>query len=181
MSAAAASVVEVVRPRVWVGCLGCYNAGRLMGRWVNAEDAADLSPEDVHGRPSSHEELRCLDLESFPEGTGEMSPMNAVPWGELFADLQDEDHWEPLVKWYESGGHVECSDDAPDYSSFLDHYQGCYPSFGDYLSDFIEELHRDWPEEAVRYFDYDQYERDASFDYTVLDAPDGGVYVFSEF
>ena len=47
MSAAAASVVEVVRPRVWVGCLGCYNAGRLVGRWVDAEDAADLSPEDV--------------------------------------------------------------------------------------------------------------------------------------
>lgn len=177
------STCSTVRPSVWIGCLACYNTGSLVGNWYPAEEAGDITPEDIHDYDcaTGHEELWVFDHEGFPEGTGEMSPMNAVPWGELFADLQDEDHWEPLVKWYENGGHVECSDDAPDCSSFLDHYQGHYPSFGDYLSDYIDQMREDWPEEAVRYFDYDQYERDASFDYTVLDAADGGVYVFSEF
>jgi hypothetical protein len=28
-------------PRVWVGCLGCYNAGRLRGVWITAEEMLD--------------------------------------------------------------------------------------------------------------------------------------------
>lgn len=168
-----------VRPSVWIGCLACYNAGKLVGNWYLAEEAGDITPEDIHDDKTDHDELWVFDHEGFPEGTGEMSPVDAVPWGELFTDLQNEDLWEPLIKWYENGSHVECVDGTPDYSSFFDHYQGHYSSFGDFLNDYIEELHRDWPEEAVRYFDYDKYERDALFDYTVLDASDGGVYVFS--
>ena len=37
-----------------------------------------------------------------------------------------------------------------------------------------------WPENAIRYFDAEAYERDARFDYTVLDADDGDVYVFAD-
>ena len=179
MSAAAASVVEVVRPRVWVGCLGCYNAGRLVGRWVNAEDAADLSPEDVHGRPSSHEELRCLDLEGFPEGTGEMSPSAAVLWGELFEEV-GETQWPALLVWVESGCYVADSDDLPCASDFEDAYLGEWDSFDDYAAQLAEDigLTDGWPEEALRYFDWEAWTRDLQFDYIVADAPEGGVYLF---
>lgn len=35
-----------------------------------------------------------------------------------------------------------------------------------------------WSEEAIRCFDDDAYERDVRYDYAVLDAPDGGVFMF---
>ena len=44
-------------PRVWVGCLVCYNADRLLGCWIDAADANEITPEDLHGCPTSHEEL----------------------------------------------------------------------------------------------------------------------------
>lgn len=179
MSAAAAFAVEVVRPRVWVGCLGCYNAGRLVGRWVNAEDAADLSPEDVHGRPSSHEELWCLDLEGFPYGTGELSPSTASKWGDLFAGV-GECQWGALLAWVESGCCILDSDDLPIVSEFEERFCGCWDSFRDFADFEVEEtgLLSGVPDEIARYFDYDAYARDLRFDYIVADAPEGGVYLF---
>lgn len=60
-------------PRVWIGCLACYNAGRLVGDWHDASDAEEVSTADVHGRASSHEELWCFDIENIPVRR-EMSP-----------------------------------------------------------------------------------------------------------
>lgn len=37
-------------PRVWIGCLACYNTGRLVGDWHDAIGAADVTTTDVHGR-----------------------------------------------------------------------------------------------------------------------------------
>ena len=63
-------------------------------------------------------------------------------------------------------------------SSIEDSYLGQWDSFGDYLSEEIELMQDRWPEEAIRYFDNDAYERDARYDYAVLDALAGGVFVF---
>ena len=32
----------VDEPRVWIGCLACYNEGRLRGDWFSAAEAADI-------------------------------------------------------------------------------------------------------------------------------------------
>ena len=173
------SVPVVVRPSVWVGCLACYNASVLRGLWIDAEDADDITPEDLHGCPTSHEELWCLDHEGFPSHTGEMSPSQAGLWGELFNDV-GEAQWPAFLAWVENSGYVKDSDGLPDHSSFEDRYLGCWPSFSEYLAEEIEAMQEGWPEEAVRYFDEDAYERDARFDYTLLDAPDGCVYVFRD-
>ncbi len=37
-----------VRPSVWIGCLACYNEGILNGRWFPAEEAGEVTPEDLH-------------------------------------------------------------------------------------------------------------------------------------
>ncbi|WP_390885456.1 antirestriction protein ArdA [Corynebacterium durum] len=65
-----------------------------------------------------------------------------------------------------------------DRSSFEDSYQGCWDSFGNYLIEEIELMQEGWPEEVIRYFDDDAYERDVHYDHTVLDTPEGGVFVF---
>ncbi|GAA1703825.1 hypothetical protein FB460_0586 [Propioniferax innocua] len=34
--------------RVWPGCLSCYNAGRLVGAWIDAADAGGLTIAKLH-------------------------------------------------------------------------------------------------------------------------------------
>ena len=35
-------------PRVWIGCLACYNAGSLVGDWFDAATADEVTTYDVH-------------------------------------------------------------------------------------------------------------------------------------
>lgn len=176
------SVASVVRPRVWVGCLSCYNAGELVGSWVDAEDAVSVTADRLHGSGFSGEceELWCFDVEGLPAGIGEIDPGEAASWGVMYEALGDA-QWPALVAWTESESFVMCSDGLPSLPDFEERYRGCWPSFDDYLAEEIDEMQRDWPDEAIRYFDEAAYERDARVDYTVLDAPGGGVYVFTEF
>lgn len=171
------SIRTLIRPAVWVGCLACYNEGNLVGQWFPAEEAGEVTPEDLHDGPTVHEELWCFDLEGFPAHTGEMLPLTAATWGELYSEL-GEAQWPAFLAWVENGSCVVDADGLPDLTSFEDRYRGCWGSFGEYLADEIDDMQRCWPEEAVRYFDEHSYERDARFDYEILDAPEGGVFVF---
>lgn len=88
--------------------------------------------------------------------------------------------WAPLLTWGgENGSYVENPDGLSDFFSFEDRYRDCWPSFSDYLVEEIELIQESWPEEAICYFDEDAYEY-ARLDYTVLDAPQGEVYVFKD-
>ncbi|ALD74009.1 antirestriction protein ArdA [Trueperella pyogenes] len=169
-----------VRPAVWIGCLACYNEGVLNGEWFAAEDAEKVTLLTLHRNPTDHEEIWAFDIEGFPRGTSEMSAHTAALWGELFHEV-GETLWEPLLAWVENGSYVEDSNGLPDFSSFEDRYRGCWPSFADYLADEIEALQQGWPEEAIRYFDEKAYERDAQFDYDILDAPGGEIFIFASF
>lgn len=176
------SVVSVVRPRVWVGCLSCYNAGELVGSWVDAEDALSVTADRLHGSGFSGpcEELWCFDVEGLPAGVGEIDPDEAASWGEMFEALGDA-QWPALVAWAESESFVMCSDGLPSLPDFEERYRGCWPSFSEFLAEEVDAMQRDWPEDAIRFFDADAYERDARPYYAVLDAAGGGVYVFAEF
>ncbi|GAA4739152.1 hypothetical protein GCM10023217_03660 [Gordonia alkaliphila] len=35
-------------PRAWASCESCHSNGRLVGIWVDAVDAGDLTAEQVH-------------------------------------------------------------------------------------------------------------------------------------
>lgn len=35
-----------------------------------------------------------------------------------------------------------------------------------------------WPEEAQRYFNWEAWTRDLEYEYTVTNAPDGGVFIY---
>lgn len=164
-------------PQAWVGCLRCYNEGRLVGEWVPAIDAAHVTPQDIHPAKSSQgcEEMWVFDTEYMPPGYGEMSRTEAHDIGHLYLRI-GEDDWTAYLAYCEETG----DEGSGSRTRFYEAYQGWWPSFSDYLTEPIEAMQAGWPEEAVRYFDYDQYERDASFGYIVCDAPDGGVYVFQD-
>ena len=165
-------------PRVWIGCLSCYNAGRLVGDWHDAEDAAEVTPEDVHGGPTTHEELWCLDIEGFPRGTGEMYPSTAAAWGDLYGEV-GETQWDALLVWVETGCYIADADDLPSTSDFEERYCGCWDSERDYADQLADDLGvwAEVPEHLHGYFDIDAWWRDERQDYAIADASDGGVRV----
>lgn len=60
-----ATPTDTGAPRVWLGCLGCYNDGALVGRWVDCADVEDVTLADLYagsGRPyAACEEVWVLD------------------------------------------------------------------------------------------------------------------------
>jgi Antirestriction protein (ArdA) len=79
-----------VTARVWVGCLGCYNGGRLVGTWIDAVEAnLTMTSWVEHGgrvpadhAVEAHEELWVMDFECMPFLDGESSPAEAQRIGE---------------------------------------------------------------------------------------------------
>lgn len=169
-------------PRVWIGCLACYNAGRLIGDWYDAATADEVTLADVHGahsRADSHDKLWVFDHENIPV-KGEMSPADAAAWGRVYTEV-DEYLRPALCAWVESGDYVAEGDtDLPSISDFEERYCGAWGSFREYaeqLADDIDLL-ADVPEEITRYFDWQAWSRDLAMDYSTYDDPEGGVFVF---
>ena len=170
-------------PRAWIGCLHCYNDGRLVGDWFDAATADEVTTYDVHEGSgfdyAECEELWVFDHENIPV-RGELDPLTAAAWGRCFAEVGPE-HWPALCAWVESGGYIaEGNTDLPSIPDFEDSYQGHWESFEDYARELADDigLLADVPEEIANYFDWDSWTRDLAFDYTTYVNPEGGVFVF---
>lgn len=176
------SLTTDITPRVWVGCLACYNAGRLVGDWYDAEQADTITTYDIHGahsRADSHDELWVMDHENIPV-KGEMSPADAAAWGRCLAEV-DEHLRLALVAWVESGDYVaEGNSDLPCIPDFMERYCGEWDSFDDYARELADDtgLLADVPDEIANYFDWRSWTRDLRFDYVTHANPEGGVFVF---
>lgn len=170
-------------PRAWIGCLHCYNDGRLVGEWFDAEGADKITLADVHGGAahfrSDCEEMWVMDHENIPV-RGEMSPYDAAQWAEVLAAV--DEHLRPaLCAWVETGTYVaEGFSDLPSIPDFEERYCGEHETFTFYAHELAEGigLLHDVPEEVVRYFNWDSWTRDLGYDYTTADSPSGGVFVF---
>ena len=174
----------VTAPRVWVGCLACYNSGRLVGHWFDCTEAADVDLTAVHapGQPRPDcEELWCFDLDGLPIHR-ELDLLEAAEWGAIFEEV-GEDHWPALCAWVESGSYTaQGRGDLPVLSDFEEVYTGHWPSFEYYARELAADtdMMRGWPEVAIQYFGWDDWISDLAHDYTVVaaGAPDYGVHVF---
>lgn len=172
--------------RVWVGCLGCYNAGALVGEWVDGIEAGGFEPHDglrnagidrpACGRAKADEPW-CLDLEGF-EGFigGECSPMEAQRVAEAVEDL-DDDERAAFGAWIGNG-----SGDIDGLDSFRDDYLGKWSSEKDYAQEYADsmganEVEQHWPYTCV---DWDHATRELFMDLWSAPAPDGDVFVFSQ-
>lgn len=149
--------------RAWVGCLACYNGGVLRGRWVDAIEADELTTEELHGGPTSHEELWCLDVEDATGAIdGEMSPSAAAGIARAMGEL-DEDEREPFVLWARSEGYGLTDADR---ERFRDAYCGQYRDGADYAQELAEELipglaDASWPTSCI---DWDHAWRELRMD-----------------
>lgn len=183
------TMVGTEAPRVWVGCLACYNGAVLVGEWWDATSApldmeefnADgpaLPPEHL---AEEHEELWVFDHENF-HGllTGECSPSEARELAEV---LESVDNPAAFAAYVADQGRDYAAQDWDAFKSqFEDAFCGEYESGADYAQELAEQLGLDddsarWPMTCVDW--------DRAWDELVLggdnwaaDAPGGRVFVF---
>ncbi|PCG86377.1 antirestriction protein [Streptomyces sp. WZ.A104] len=170
-----------IQPSVWIGCLACYNAGRLVGDWYDADTADLVTPEDLHGRETNHEELWVMDHEGFCGVLeGECSPSEAAELAEVLADLS-EDEAAPFSAWVEVYG--EQSERAHWVERFREEFRGFHKNEGHFAQEWAEDTSQPedqarmqvWPFNAI---DWDYAAQELfSGGFHSEDAP-GGVYVF---
>lgn len=137
--------------RVWVGCLGCYNAGGLVGRWVDAAEAGDYEPHEAVnlpaggvppcGRLEGADERWCFDHEGFGGFlSGECSPAEAQRIAEAMAEAEADGAELAAVGEYLANTGERLTDWADVREGFEESYQGEYDSGEDYAERSFEEM-----------------------------------------
>lgn len=176
---------------VWVGCVACYHGGRLVGQWVPALGALDVSASELHHEErvpfytarGTMEGLWCFDVEDDTGLIrGEVSPMEAVRLARI-AEAIEEDGFpvRAVVAWRDNGNKLD-EWDGPTRDAFNDAFQGEFGSEEEFAYHLAGELgvmpaDQDWP---ASYIDWERATRDLfASDYWSAPAP-GGVYVFRE-
>ena len=169
--------------KIYVACLASYNAGKLYGKWIDANQ----SHEEINGeifemlRASSErgaEEWAVHDYEGFGEIS--LSEWPDIARVSIIANLVEE-HGDGFGFWYEyqDGQNFDVEELE---EKFLEQWQGAHDSkeaFADYLLESTGQL-ADVPEWARSYFDYELYARDLEIggDYSFHRCK-GQTYVYS--
>lgn len=168
-------------PQVWLGCLACYNAGSLIGTWMGVKEALDTDSETLHKKMiptwklgNSHEELWVFDHENTGlKGEFGLNKIKSI--AKTYEEVGDA-AWPTYIAWLDHTGN-----DYLDVSTFEDNYIGEWSSFSDYAYQQAEDLlacTEGGNGILANYFDYDQWERDLSMDYNVVDVDDGVAIFF---
>lgn len=178
--------------KIWVGCLGCYNNGRLVGEWM---DPADYDPDDPTAsipRLVKHDQLGILcsqcgsddanrwvfDHEGY--GIALRGECNADEAHRLDAlmtaiedDVPDDVPVTVILEWFADGGEIPTEWDAPTEEAFKDAYRGKFDSDRDYAYHVVETF--GWaglevvPDSVSMYFDWDLIARDLRAEMTVIE------------
>lgn len=185
--------------KVWIGCMACYNGGDLVGFWIDADEAVDVTePREAFGAhiranesghyPSAHdeeqhEEFWVYDVDDAPHKSlnREMSPMEAGEIAERLAELEDLDlDLEAFGAWIDHTGHEFLKADT---GLFEDAYCGVWKDEEDYAYDLAESMgtvpkDHSWP---ASYIDWDRAARDLFMDMFTEPASVGGIHVFRSY
>lgn len=175
--------------RVWVGCLACYNDGRLMGDWFDASDVGELTSEELHAAHDprrhdlkdqregygAHEEIWCFDIEGFGHLNREMSPSEAHAIDAALTEACDDTgaDADAVLAWmnFTGNGHE-------DLDGFADEYHGEWDSAEEYVENFYDDTGQDLGPLA-NYVDWERVARDWGYDgWHFHETGHGTVYVF---
>lgn len=194
-------MTDSIEPRVWLGCLACYNGGNLVGEWMSPGEAADATPETIHKGDDlarmekdkregygEHEETWVMDSEHVPV-RGEFGPDTCRAIADAF-EVIEEHRWAAYLAYADHLGEL------PEPSAFEDAFSAEYESFRDYADERADEaievhcnadpyaynaakIRETALEFFQQYFDYERYADSLMQEYTVVDAPGGGVFIFN--
>ncbi len=178
--------------RIYVASLSDYNAGELLGAWIDCEgkDADELQDEvskilraskhpnvtvedpDTGKQVPSAEEYAIHDHEGFGSLVGEYTPLSEV--ADIVEAIESADN---------AGALIAYADDLGDFNEAVNHFEEAYCGEWDsevaYAEDFVDSCYT-LEDPLAMYFDYEAFARDLFMDYTSLDAP-SGIYVFRNY
>jgi antirestriction protein len=176
---------------VWIGSLGAYNSGHLIGRWVDATDVDELreAQEGVQreavakvGPLEAGDEFALMDREGFGDLIGEYEQLDRVARiGALI-----EKHGDEYIAW------AEDADDPLDEARFEEAKAGHWDSDRAFAEEWAEStgaVKEDsecarcgnaagevrWPYNCI---DWDRATEELMEGFHSVDAPGGGVFVF---
>ncbi|RKJ19409.1 DUF4316 domain-containing protein [bacterium D16-50] len=166
--------------------LGKYTEGRPAGEWVTFPTTAEHLKEvfDRIGIDFKHyEEWHFTEFQSpipgLPEHLSEYSHPDELNYLGKLLEMQFDDDREKFIAAIEYGDHADSLQDIINLAQNLDCYW-LYPSvhneeeYGRYLVDELEEP--ELPEEAKKYFMYEEYGRDASINDDGMFTEKGYIY-----
>lgn len=167
-------------PRIYVACLAAYNAGRLHGVWIDADQDVDAVWAEIEAMLAASpepgaEEWAIHDFEGF--GPLRLSEYESIERVVAIAQGIAE-HGLAFAAWMAD----DDSRDPSDVTGFEDAYRGEWESLRAYAKDWAESTGLDALAERcgsphIR-VDIDLLERDMEIEMTVVDTPNHGVWVF---
>jgi antirestriction protein len=161
-------------PRAWVGCLGCYNNGDLVGEWLTADDCGDLvaaglarSGTHASGNPAEFcrrcgaDEFWVMDHEGLPAAilSGECSPWQ---FHELATAWEAIESPEMVAAYLGNMGETVTAENLAKLAeSAADAYTG-YETVIEYAEDLVEDsgARKKLPEFLRHYIDVAAFARD---------------------
>lgn len=167
-----------MEPKIYVASLADYNAGRLVGAWIDAAQEPDELQDAINAilatsKEPIAEEWAIHDYEDMPEGLGEYPSLETV--SKIALALSE--HGDAFKVAYENFSDVDEALEAVE-----DNYQGVHKDLEEYAAQFLEETGElsAIPENLRYYFDYEAYARDLELggDVWTADAEEGGIHVF---
>jgi antirestriction protein len=160
-------------PRAWVGCLGCYNNGDLVGEWINGTECADLVAAGLTYRPNvaglaseicrrcGAEEFWVMDHEGFPTAvlSGECSP---VHFAELTEAWEAVEFPEMVAAYLENSGETVTAENLPELIEQAEERYTGYETVLEYAESYLEDsgLLAEVPETLRYYVDTEAFARD---------------------
>ena len=164
-------------PAIWIGCLSCYNNGRLNGKWITAEQAAEPeAAETLNGLASVEtvgeytasrcrkcfgDEFDVMDHQLIPKSCADVKEFydNA----EQLAELHNTGELETITL-LASNLSMETLDQLIEYHS--QNYQGEYNTMKDFaehlIDNFVIEIPASLP---AHWVDIDAIARDLTYDH----------------
>lgn len=172
---------QVDEPRIYVASLSDYNAGRLHGAWISANQDTEEIEEAIQAMLAKSnepvaEEWAIHDYDGFgPVGLGEYESIEHVatlargiaehgPAFAHWADYLGSSQWEYLAN-FEDNFVCECGSTTEFAESMLE-------SMGIDIDSMVDEQLQPYVS-----FDVDAFARDLSYDFHIAE-DDDGVYVF---
>ena len=175
------TITALDEPAIWLGCLSCYNSGRLNGKWITAEMAAEPEASEtlnglaeqveVNGYTASrcrkcfgdefdvmdHQLIpkSCADAKTFYENAEQLAELHNT--GELVLINMLADN-------IDTGGYMDL-DDLIRYHQ--DNYAGEHDSAKEFGEDYAEQTGDldAVPEHMRNYIDWEYYAKELLYDY----------------
>jgi antirestriction protein len=135
-------------PRAAIGCLSCYNNGVGNWKWLEADEANDLSESGLtttayysNGEPFDEctvcegDEFWCFDVEGVIHST-EMSVTEFLRAAELSITVHSHPDADALLAFLRDQG---LAGEAQDIGTFNEVFMGTWNSAEEYVENFLEE------------------------------------------